>query len=340
MLGTVNATTVNATNISGATAHGQLLIGNNTSGNFERSTLTQGAGITLTNAAGAITVAANATGTNTGDQNIHQNIIVAGRRPSSPTQRPGNLTFVAGDNVTITTNNITKAITFNATGGGGGGNLSTGIGTLWPTASIASPPGTGFFAAGDYGTAANTALGDWSIIEASGGTVAYSTVDVAAGAVPTGTVVTFSSATPSLTNFRSTTNGNLPPPTRLARPETRSRFPRTTPTRSSPTGRAGSLRRSLRSPTQSTRCRPFRPSPSTQTAPLHRLQRSGDLRSRWFGWLDSNALRWCGYVYSSGNTTGNHTFTINRTVSTGENRRRRPTRSLAMVLRTAPLKTS
>lgn len=57
-------------------------------------------------------------GTNTGDQNLFASFIVSGQTTvttSAPTQ---GLTLVAGTNVTITTDNTTKAITLNAVGAG------------------------------------------------------------------------------------------------------------------------------------------------------------------------------------------------------------------------------
>jgi hypothetical protein len=117
----------------------------------------------------------------------------------------GNITV--GANMTRT--KVGGNIVLDSTASGGAGSLPGGAGGLWPTANISSPP-TGFFAAGQYGTTAQAALGDWSIIVASLGTVANPTVDVAPGAVVTGTVVNFSSETASLTNFRATTNGTDP----------------------------------------------------------------------------------------------------------------------------------
>lgn len=55
---TINATSFSPTNITGATAHGQLFIGNVTNGNFTKSTVTAGTGITVTNGAASITIAA------------------------------------------------------------------------------------------------------------------------------------------------------------------------------------------------------------------------------------------------------------------------------------------
>lgn len=195
VLGVVNVVSANVSALTGATANGELLIGD-VSGNYVKAVPTGGAGVNIVTGPGSLAI-------NSTDA---RNFIV--NNVTITTNSTGNITFVDGAGVTLLGNNTTKSITVSASGGGNG-TLSAGIGTLWPTASIASPP-TGFFAAGEYGTAAQTALGDWSIIVASGGTVATPTADVAPGAVGSGTVVTFSSATPSLTDFRSTTNGTDP----------------------------------------------------------------------------------------------------------------------------------
>jgi hypothetical protein len=196
LLGNVNATSVNVTAFGGATANGQLLIGD-ISGPFVTAVPTGGAGVNIV--AGPGSLAINSTDA--------RNFIVGAT--TITTNATGNITFVEGSGVSLLGNNTTKNITISSSGGGGNGTLSAGIGALWPTAGIASPP-TGFFEAGLYGTTAQSAVGSWSIIVASGGTVATPTVDVAPGAVASGTVVTFSSATSGLTNFRSTTNGTDP----------------------------------------------------------------------------------------------------------------------------------
>lgn len=196
VLGAVNATSANVTAFGGATANGQLLIGD-ISGPFVKAVPTGGAGVNIV--AGPGSLAINSTDA--------RNFIVNG--VTITTNSTGNITFVEGSGVTLLGNNTTKNITVSSSGGGGNGTLSAGTGALWPTAGIASPP-TGFFEAGLYGTTAQSAVGSWSIIVASGGTVATPTVDVAPGAVASGTVVTFSSATSGLTNFRSTTNGTDP----------------------------------------------------------------------------------------------------------------------------------
>lgn len=199
-LGNVVAGEFSPTAVTGATANGQLLIGNATSGNFTKAVPTAAStgGATVTLGGGTIEI-----GSTDARNFIVGNVTIT-------TNSTGNLTFTAGDNVTLTGNNTNKSITVNATGGGGGGAaLSDGMATLWPTAGVGSLP-SGYFEAGQYGSAAQTALGDWSIIVKSAGTVADPTVDIAPGTVASGTVVTFSSTTPSLTNFRVTTNGTDP----------------------------------------------------------------------------------------------------------------------------------
>lgn len=69
----------------------------------------------------AVTLAANnLSGTNTGDQNIFNSVVVSGQTTvttASPTQA---LTLVAGTNISLTTNNTSKSVTINATGSGSG----------------------------------------------------------------------------------------------------------------------------------------------------------------------------------------------------------------------------
>lgn len=60
------------------------------------------------------------TGTNSGDQNVFASIPVSGQTTVTPASTSQALTLVAGTNVTITTDNTAKSITFSAAGGGGG----------------------------------------------------------------------------------------------------------------------------------------------------------------------------------------------------------------------------
>jgi hypothetical protein len=91
---------------------------------------------------------------------------------------------------------------------GGGGSVPNGMSLVMETANLGTMSAD-FFISGNYGTAADV-LGNYTVVTKAFGTVATPTVNVAPGAVPNGTVVTFSSTTPSLTNFRSTTNGTDP----------------------------------------------------------------------------------------------------------------------------------
>ena len=59
-------------------------------------------------------------GTNTGDQNLFGTIAVSGQSDIVADSTNDTLTFVAGSNITITTDASTDAITISATGGGGG----------------------------------------------------------------------------------------------------------------------------------------------------------------------------------------------------------------------------
>jgi hypothetical protein len=79
-----------------------------------------------------LTLTGNATisGTNTGDQNLFASIPVSGQTTVTANSTTTALTFVAGTNVTITTDNTAKSITFNAASGSGDitdvGDCSTG----------------------------------------------------------------------------------------------------------------------------------------------------------------------------------------------------------------------
>ena len=65
----------------------------------------------------------NQSGTNTGDQNVFQTIAVSGQSNVVADSTSDTLTFVAGANVTITTDASTDSITINASGGGGSGDV-------------------------------------------------------------------------------------------------------------------------------------------------------------------------------------------------------------------------
>ena len=95
------------TGFAGATANGQLLIGNTVSGGFDRSTLTQGANITITNAKGSITIdAAGGGGPGFGD------IQVSGQGSLVADQANDVLTLVGTTPITITTDAGTDTATW------------------------------------------------------------------------------------------------------------------------------------------------------------------------------------------------------------------------------------
>jgi uncharacterized protein YfiM (DUF2279 family) len=87
------------TGFSGATANGQLLIGNTVSGGFDRATLTQGTNITITNAKGSITIDS----TGGAGSNGFGIVSVSGQSDVVADQANDTLTIVAGSGITITT---------------------------------------------------------------------------------------------------------------------------------------------------------------------------------------------------------------------------------------------
>jgi hypothetical protein len=193
VLGTVNATTVNATNISGATANGELLIGNVTSGNYIKAVPTGGDGVNITLGAGSIAIGSTDA----------RNFIVG--NTTVTTNSTGNITIIAGDNVTLTANNTTKSITINATGGGSGAETGD-VKFILDSASVPS----GWALTGVNGIAAfTTPDADYKPVIKMAGTVATPTFSPAAGAVASGTTITFSSATGGVT-FMTTNNTTDP----------------------------------------------------------------------------------------------------------------------------------
>lgn len=72
-----------------------------------------------------ITKLAAISGTNTGDQNIFNTMAVSGQTSVTPASTNSTLNFVAGSNVTLTTDNTTKSITIASSGGGGGGSITS-----------------------------------------------------------------------------------------------------------------------------------------------------------------------------------------------------------------------
>jgi uncharacterized cupin superfamily protein len=192
VMGTVNATTVNAGNITGATGDLQLFVGNNTTGNFTRGNLVEGTGIDITKGATDITITSTAA----------SNIIVG--NTTVTTNSTGNLTLIAGDNITLTANNTNKSVTINATGGSG---AETGdVKFILDSASVPA----GWALTGVNGIAAfTTPDADYKPVIKMAGTVATPTFSPAAGAVASGTVITFSSATSGVT-FMTTNNTTDP----------------------------------------------------------------------------------------------------------------------------------
>jgi hypothetical protein len=193
VLGTVNATTVNATNISGATANGELLIGNVTSGNYVKAVPTGGDGVNITLGAGSIAIGSTDA----------RNFIVG--NTTVTTNSTGNITIIAGDNVTLTANNTTKSITINATGSGSGAETGD-VKFILDSASVPA----GWALTGVNGIAAfTTPDADYKPVIKMAGTVATPTFSPAAGAVASGTVITISSATSGST-FMTTNNTTDP----------------------------------------------------------------------------------------------------------------------------------
>lgn len=75
----------------------------------------------------ALTVIGNTSGTNTGDQNLFGTIAVSGQSDVVADSTNDTLTFVAGSNITLTTNAGSDSITISASGGGGGGVIDPAL---------------------------------------------------------------------------------------------------------------------------------------------------------------------------------------------------------------------
>jgi hypothetical protein len=193
IMGTVNATAVNAGNITGATGNLQLFVGNSTTGNFTIGNLVEGTGIDITKGATDVTITSTAA----------SNIIVG--NTTVTTNSTGNLTLIAGDNITLTANNTNKSVTINATGGGSGAETGD-VKFILDSASVPS----GWALTGVNGIAAfTTPDADYKPVIKMAGTVATPTFSPAAGAVASGTTITFSSATSGVT-FMTTNNTTDP----------------------------------------------------------------------------------------------------------------------------------
>ncbi|MBA4259167.1 MAG: hypothetical protein C0446_08380 [Chitinophaga sp.] len=70
------------------------------------------------------TFSGTSSGTNTGDQNLFSTIVVSGQSNIVADSTSDTLTFVAGTNITLTTDSSTDTLTISASGGGGGGGLT------------------------------------------------------------------------------------------------------------------------------------------------------------------------------------------------------------------------
>lgn len=150
-----------------AFTNGQILIGNTTSGGLDKTTLTAGSNITITNAAGSITIAATGAGT--------------GNVSATSTLASGNITLGAGG-TNITTSNISVSgnnvvVPGNLTVGGTAGFTDITTVNLTISGSISGVVGV---ANGGTGLSSYT-TGD--IIYASGSTALAKLAAVATGNV-------------------------------------------------------------------------------------------------------------------------------------------------------------
>lgn len=118
------------------TVNGSLLIGNTVSGGFDVNPITQGAGITITNDKGSITIAANVTSAtdqyardkaNGAVQTAFATINVAGQSDVVADSNTDTLTLIAGSSMVITTDAANDTITFSSTASGSAGNSFTTI---------------------------------------------------------------------------------------------------------------------------------------------------------------------------------------------------------------------
>lgn len=129
---TGTVTTLNATNVAGATANGQLLIGNATSGNFTKALPTGTQGITITGSGGGLAVGFVSPGTSgnvlTSNGTAWTSAVASGgvSAPTVNAQTGTTYTLVLGD-----ANNIVTAT-----------NASPVTVTVPPNSSVAFPTGT------------------------------------------------------------------------------------------------------------------------------------------------------------------------------------------------------
>ncbi len=184
---------------------GQLLIGDTATGKFDQATLTAGTGMTVTNAAGGITVATTA------QLNAFTSIPVSGQTTVTASGSTA-LTFVASTGMTITTNNSTKTVTF-ASSGGGAGCSTSGSATqvLTDNGSTGCTSNAGFLYTGGLATlgVASTTIGKIKLFgntsgdltlapTAAAGTASVATFPARSGTVAYETGSTFTTGTISL----------------------------------------------------------------------------------------------------------------------------------------------
>ena len=74
--------------------------------------------VSITGTVTAANLTGSSSGTNTGDQNIFGSVVVSGQSTVTASANPTALTLVAGNNVTLTTDNTAKSVTITAVGNG------------------------------------------------------------------------------------------------------------------------------------------------------------------------------------------------------------------------------
>ena len=165
--------------------------------------------IALTTRDGGTTIHALSTYSSSagGSQDAFTRVKVAGQSDIVAGSATANFTVAGAGGISIETDAGTGTLTVDATGISAG-SVPAGMGLTIETADLGTL-GADFFVAGNYGTATGPSLGDHSLVIKAFGTVANPTVNVAPGAVPAGTVVTISTATPSA--FFTVTNNGADP---------------------------------------------------------------------------------------------------------------------------------
>ena len=169
---------------TGQTAYtnGQILIGNTTSTGLDKATLTAGSGVSITNAAGSITIAA------TGSGGTVTSVDVNGGSTG--------LTFSGGP--VTSSGNITMAGTLAVANGGTGVTTKTGTGSV---VLSASPTLTGLVSAGNI-SASGTVSATGNV---SGGNLTTAGVVSATGNVSGGNVTATTAVTDAIGNVRTIT---------------------------------------------------------------------------------------------------------------------------------------